>query len=344
MKELNPVSNKDTESISFKYTSNLTIVILKSNDTSPVFEKQLLSQSFNLSNCQLIVISQEKLYNCFSVLKKSYSIENIVSESIVNGLNEALNIVNGKYTVFLKDTDVFSKNYLKRMFAYSEQVNPDNNDDSYIDDEDEENEIVEKVQDIPPIPLISPQHTNSKGNIDRFSSGKKVVGVDLRQINSPSIKFPLTIFGCFIKTEILKKYQFHMFDILYISYMDLIMRILLDYRLFLSVDKISFTCASENRTLDNANIFANWLLPFIKRNAKPHSKKIPVFFQAFALQIIDFFINDYSSDNQEPTKKECEEFWNTIKCILSFIDDNTIDRVLNGRTNYEISKNTIFIG
>ncbi len=345
-------------------TKNTTISVILLPDYDETKNEDLLSR---IQNQKLKTVSVEYIYvnstdstcmNRFSEQNACFVTNNGLS--ICQQMNEALEHVTGEYFTIIHAGDSFSASFFQKMTKYGNRVNFEDIDieeTELLDDDDEEldTESIDPVQ-FPPVPVLCPLHVfsgESSGTtkMDRFSYGNKVTGIDLRSDRAVNLRFPLTIFGVFFITKHVKEYTFSDSISFEDAEKEYILRILLKYRLLLAVNTldysyctpqdIHFPCSSLVYEKDwYLNSLENWLLPFVKENAKPRSKKIPVFLQAVALHLIyaRLLANRDNRNRHILDKSEIKQFWNTVQKILFYISDNTIDRVLPHSTPVELSE------
>lgn len=339
------------------------LFVSNENETKNVQLIQKLSKkTFSNFSYQYIFID---LYHSSSIYEytKKNNILYFSNTSILQSYNQAILKCNGKYIIFIKAGDQFSDKFLKKLLKLANRVNPDqiqiNIEDLDIDpyddfDEEDKNEVKES-NTFPAIPLITPTQ-KFNGIVDRFSYGKKVKGVDLRAINSSFLRFPMTLFGVLLLNETVKKHTFNEQLLPKDAQKDFLLRIILENRLLLAVDTVTYQyCEAQDihfSEFENVykkewyiNSLNDWLLPLIKENAKPHSKKIPVFLQAFALhQILARLEANRDNRNRRIlNKKEIKSFWEITKNILFYIDDNTIDRIIQNDSSINLSLKILLV-
>ncbi len=256
----------------------------------------------------------------------------LLSDGIAAAFNAVKTDCDCDYLVTLKAGDRFSKSYFEKMLRFADRVNLD---DDLLEDEDEE-----KLPKLPDIPLICPKQQFAKGGVDRFSAGKRTVGVDLRGKKPVALRFPLTLFGVMFYLPSLKKFEMSETLSDTASAQDLLFRLLVKQGLLLAADEVTYTYdtpydphfAVFPGVYDRAwyeQEIDEWLLPLLK-SVKKDRGFVPAYLQA-AVTYLLWCKLEANKDNRnrrvlstENAIQEQERF----SAVLDYVDDEIIDRVL----------------
>ena len=227
------------------------------------------------------------------------------------------------------------------------------------------------------VPIIAPRHVFDDGVDrvpDRFDGGADVKGVDLRAAHLTSLRFPLTLAGTMILTEALKSLTQR--DILKPkakesagtnpapfderlsrrdAEADALLRLLLRYGLCLSVGNVTYvyrtpqeahfaTCPDVYDRAWYLDSLERWLYSLLQQVRRDRGE-IPAFLQAAAL----FFVRCRLEANRNNRNRrviegdDLDRFWKLVRRTLAEIDDEVIDRVINGTEPDDFSEKVFLL-
>ena len=263
----------------FCHTCSVSVILLldKEDQRCEQSLSSILKQTIDASEYELWIIDSYNHTNYASFGEKY-----IASNQPIKVLSSLIqNKIQGKYTVIVHAGEILSKFYLSKMLQYANHVNPNELEiDDFEDDEDDVDDATEKKDvHLPPIPLVCPKHMQyTTKQVVRFSSGKKIVGVDLRANNCSNLRFPLSLHGVFLKSEILKNYTFNADLSLLQAETDVLFRILMDSRLLLAVNTIEYTYETTEINDKTIKSFLALASPFYKISCQTTFQKDSCFF------------------------------------------------------------------
>ncbi len=251
------------------------------------------------------------------------------------------------YLAVLKAGDRFPKTYFEKMLRFADRVNVD---DELLEDEEEE-----KLPKLPDIPLICPKHRFESGATDRFSAGKRTVGVDLRGKKPVALRFPLTLYGVLFFLPTLEKFSMDETLSDEAGAQDLLFRLLAKHGLLLAADEVIYTYATpyDPHFEVFSGVYARdwyvreideWLLPLLK-SVKKERGFVPAFLQAAAtyLLLCKAEANRDNRNRRVLASDEAETEQERFSAVLDFVDDETIDRVLPDGDALAFSRKVMFL-
>lgn len=271
----------------------------------------------------------------------------VLSGSIAAAFNAAKADAETDYLTILRAGDAFPKNYFEKMLKFSDRVNVD---DELLEDEDEE-----KLPKLPDIPLICPKQKFAGGGVDRFSAGKRTVGVDLRGKKPVALRFPLTAFGVLFFLPTLEKSNWNESLSDEAGAQDLLFRLLAKHGLLLAADEVTYTYAAPYdphfavfpRVYDRdwyVSELDEWLLPLLK-SVKKERGFVPAYLQAAATYLL-WCKAEANRDNRNRrvlSAAEADEEQARFSAVLHYADDEIIDRVLPNGDALAFSQKVMFL-
>ena len=242
--------------------------------------------------------------------------------------NRGVQAAQGDYILIVRAGDTFSPNYITAMV---------------------------RLADRHPVPVVSPRHVFDDGTdraADRFDGGD-MAEIDL---SASALRFPLTLFGTLIKTNAMRAHPFKETLSRRDAEADALWRLLLTHERWLSAGTLTYTYRTPQEAhfatcpdvYDRAwylDSLQEWLYPLLQE-VRGSRGSLPSFLQAAALYWVRCRLEaNRNNRNRRVLEGDgLDRFWDSVKQILTEIDDEIIGQVLCGASPDNFSEKVFWLG